>query len=291
MIFILLLTIFTRSVTVRYCFTVYARGLFLGVGITLLIGAIYRLLGFDPANDFFAYAIFFPIVEEICKILPVILSAWLIYRSRKVQFNISDWLALGMMAGAALGMSEDYYRTGVFGDHYGPHIGNVYLFPDALGGYFDRDYSLMGYVGHGAGTAFIAIAIGLGFYLSKKLKKNWLKWQVPLVAFIWITFEHMANNARAESSIMIKIFNLVGGGMWTPWIMLVLMLAGISLDANNFARVYKEVPRFKELAQYGVKKVRGYMKEKTWPPFSFMKGCFNALRFLNRYAWNYFSKN
>lgn len=58
-VFILLVTIATRSTSVKYSFQVYASSLFISVGLTLFVGFVYRALGFDPENRFFAYAIFF----------------------------------------------------------------------------------------------------------------------------------------------------------------------------------------------------------------------------------------
>jgi len=290
-LFILLITLFTRSVSTRYGIGMYGRGLFLGTGITLLIGAGYRALGFDPGGSFFASSLFFPTLEEILKLFPVLLSAYLLYRKNPdQQWNISDWVMLGMMSGTAFGMSEDYYREGYLGEHFGPHFGNVYLFPDATGFSYGNGNEAMGYIGHGAATAFITLAIGLGFYCSKKFNKKPLCWQIPLLAFIWVTFEHMANNAGDESDLMLKIFGLLGGGHLTPWLFLILLLGGVGIDAKNFIHAYKTLPKFKKIALFGVEKTKNFVIKKTWPPLSFMKGCFRALRFLNRAAWHYFFK-
>lgn len=291
-VFIFLITIFTRSVSVHYGFMMYARGLCLGVGITLFIGMIYRTIGFDPGGSLFAYAFFFPIVEEVFKLFPVFLSAYLLYQHNPEQkWNISDWLMLGMMSGTAFGMSEDFYRTGYFGEHYGPHIENIFLFPDATGASYDRFSEIIGYIGHGAGTAFIAIAIGFGLYFAKKFHKKNLHWQIPLAAFAWITFEHMANNAGNDSTILLKIFTFLGGGKLTPWLFLFLILGGIGIDAHNFMHAYKKLPKFKKTALFGAEKIKNFVMKKTWPPLSFVKGYFNALRFLNQAAWTYFFKS
>lgn len=227
---------------------------------------------------------FFPILEETFKILPVILCARALKRTKNRQFNISDWIALGSMSGVAFSMLEDYYRSGSYGEHFGPHIGSFYIFPDAFGYTYDRGLDLIGYVGHGAGTAFIALSIGAGIYLSKKFKKDGLKWQVPAVVFAWVTFEHMAYNAGADTPIMSMIFGLLGNGMLTPWILLIAIASGIGIDIFNFIKAYKDLPKFKLVARYGIDK-------KTPLSFTFVMGCFNALRFLNQVALRYFFKN
>ena len=92
LITLLILTIATRTITARYSLAVYARGLFIGVGATLLLGAAYTAMGFDIKNGFFGTSILFPIIEEAAKLLPVFISLYFFKKNYKSSFNPSDWL-------------------------------------------------------------------------------------------------------------------------------------------------------------------------------------------------------
>ena len=225
----------------------------------------------------------FPIAEESVKILPAVLILLYFKKKRKMTFNPSTLLFLGVMAAVGFSMLEkSYWENITFPFTYGPHIGKFYLFSDALGIYVKS--KSLGFIGHGAATGLIAMGIGLGLYFRKRkpFRSFWVLF--PLLPAVWILIEHcLLNLYYANGSTALLAF---GGGRLTPWIFLIFLAATIIIDLTAAVRTWKQSPKL----QQRLRLIRAYprtRKEKNrkirWAWLQLAAG---QLRFLNLVAWN-----
>lgn len=279
---ILVLTVLTRSMGAYRGLLMLAQGVFIGGGLTLLVGQGLKLVGVDIDAGFWSSYVF-PVVEELAKIAPVVLFAYLFYRKEKVWPNISDFLFLAVMAGAGFSMFEKYFWEGIyFPFTYGPHIGDLYFFSDALG--INVAGEPFGFIGHSAATGLIGLGIGFGLYCKKKFKAcaDWW-WLTPVVAFSWVTLEHVLSNLYYSNGS--EALLAIGGGMLTPWIFLAVMIGALCVDFKASWKFLGEFPRFKkELASDWKGIIKGCKKGH----FAFKKAwvlC-KKVRFVNLIGWN-----
>lgn len=234
---ILLLTAWTRTTTWQHAAAGIASGIGWAVPLMLGIGWLLRWVGVDVTESAAGWVLV-PVVEEIVKLLPVLLIAWLCQRRRR-PFNLSDWLMVGCAAGAGFALIENIGLVrngdGVFGDmsrQYGPHLGNLYLIPGAWG--------VVGFIGHAAATGIAAAGIGLSLALTRrgparrvaplgmlrKIPAPW--WTAAVVAFAWVALEHTLANFSVHTGS--PIGKTLGNGRLTPWLALVLFALVIAID-------------------------------------------------------------
>ena len=298
-----ILTCLTRSTNMMNGGFALLNGIFLSAGATLLIAQVIGFLGFDIQNVFWS-AYVFPWVEEISKLIPVLLFAYLLFKKDKVLPNISDFLFLGVMGGAGFSLFEKYFWDGIsFDTTYGPHLGSVYFFPDALGTYVSGD--VLGYVGHSAATGLIALGIGIGLYLKKKKKKEFrvaeqlsvktspsrsrfkLWWIAPLAGLLWIVLEHtLLNLYYANGS---ELLLLIGGGLLTPWVFLVATVVGLVLGGKLTFDFLKKYTGVKKELDSDFKKLVSHIKSGHVVVDEIMK-FFRKIRFANLIGWNRYSQ-
>ncbi|MDQ7825338.1 MAG: PrsW family glutamic-type intramembrane protease [Candidatus Eremiobacteraeota bacterium] len=101
---IIILTLFTRSITAWFATKAFTRSILFATGITLLIGK--GLFGFllKIRPDSLLYSSFVaPPLEEFLKFAVVALTAYILYRRTGRGLTLSDWLLLGVMSGAGFG--------------------------------------------------------------------------------------------------------------------------------------------------------------------------------------------
>lgn len=289
-----LLTFFTRSIGGCFGLNVYLQGFFWGVGLTLGIGAVLTFLGFDVKNNFWQYAVTLPIVEEISKIFPVILSAWLLFRQTKSWPNPSDWLLMGALSGTAFGLLEDsfggFLTCWYCFTHYGPHFGDFYFFSDALGFlWMNQEGShIFGFIGHAASTAFISMFIGLGFWVRSilpRFKKIWLI--LPAASLVYIILEHMAYNAYESKENFAEILTKFGGGQATPWIFLVGILIVVVIDLVNRKIAIKKSKNLISFFQNIKLVFKEAWSRRRLPGFLFFYSIIKNLRYTNGASWFY----
>lgn len=240
MLEILVLTTLTRTINTKYSLFVYTQGLVIGAGTMLIIGISSNYIGFDISNGLWGN-FFMPTLEEIAKLLPVFLASYLVIKRDKTIFNISDFLLLAVMSGAGFSMLEKYFWDGInFSFTYGPHLGGLYFFSDALGVFLGGE--TVGYIGHAAATGFIGMGIGLGLYFKKHKPsaKAWW-WLIPFASFAWITFEHIVYNLRNDlSSFWFK------GMVITPWLFILLLVATLVIEGRALNNLFKKLPSIKK---------------------------------------------
>ena len=275
MLEILILTAVTRTVSTKYSFFIYAQGLVIGAGFTLLIGSLVNLIGFDVGDGFFG-AVFMPIIEEVGKILPVLIAAYLTIKRTKTVFNISDFLLLSVMSGAGFSMLEKYFWEGInFSFTYGPHLGNTYFFSDALG--INMSGETVGYIGHAAATGFIGLGLGLGLYF-KRLKKLWW-WALPIATFSWVTIEHIIYNFRHDvGAIWFKGMTL------TPWLFMGLLVVALVIESQTLRTLFKKFPSIKKQTLSSFKDTALDLK-KGEISLSKIMTPFRKIRLANMAAW------
>ncbi|MBT5016187.1 PrsW family intramembrane metalloprotease [Candidatus Peregrinibacteria bacterium] len=278
MLEILVLTMITRTVSLKYGFFVYTQGLVIGAGFTLLVGIIINALGLQISEGFFG-GIFMPTIEEIAKILPVLIAAFITIKRHHTVFNISDFLLLSVMSGAGFSMLEKYFWEGInFSFTYGPHLGDTYFFSDALG--VNMSGETVGYIGHAAATGLVGMGLGLGLYLKKRFSsaKAWW-WLVPVATFGWVTFEHIIYNFRHDvSAIWFK------GMVLTPWIFLALLITTLAIEGQALRKLFKQFPSIKKQTLSSFKDTASNLK-KGEVSLTKITAPFRKLRLVNLAAW------
>ena len=159
---IFILTFLTKTTPFRISLSAFSKGIYIGVGLSLLVYFLVLGIGFEE-DTIFTSGILIPPLEEAAKFLPVLLITYLIYRRKKTFLNPSDYLWISVLSGAGFSMVEKMYFGDVtFSYTYGPHLGGIYFFPDALSA------DGIGYIGHSAATGLIGMCFGLGLYLKSK---------------------------------------------------------------------------------------------------------------------------
>jgi RsiW-degrading membrane proteinase PrsW (M82 family) len=242
-------------------------GITFGFGVVYLIGSGFDMMGMTKT----VRAFLIPVIEEVAKLLPLLILFSLFGGWKKPRLNLSDFIFLGACAGSGFSMLEKYFWDHVyFSFTYGPHLGNVYFFSDALGVYASGEP--FGYVGHAASTVFIALGLGLSYELLRTKK---LFWSLPaLLTFIWISLEHIILNYSYTPHG--KAFLIFGGGQWTPWIISTTLLATIVFEAIKTSALLKQKVKVFQKIQHAFKHI------KDLP--SLVHAC-SVLRAVNYLVW------
>lgn len=264
---IIVLTSFTRTLSLKVGISAFLLGITFGFGVVYVIGSGFDAIGMSKTIR----AFIMPLIEEAAKLLPLLILFRLFGGWKKPRLNLSDFIFLGACAGSGFSMLEKYFWNNVyFPFTYGPHLGNIYVFSDALGVSVSGDP--FGYVGHAASTVFIALGLGLSYKFFQRKKPFW---PLPvLLAFAWIGIEHVILNyyytPRGEA------FMAFGGGQWTPWIIFIALLATIIFEVSRTATLLKQNAKLSQ-------KLRNALKHIKDLP-SFMRFC-SILRATNYLAW------
>ncbi len=220
---IFILTSLTRTLKWSWGLMTFLQGMFISFGLTFLFGALITALGAEPHT--IIRSILVGPAEELFKLVPVLIAIVIFKQFRKRPFNLSDFAFLGAMAGGGFSMVEKFFWEGIhFPFTYGPHLGDWYLFGDALGVYAGGGQ--FGYIGHAAATMLIAIGIGFAWRLAKQYPGK--PWQlIPIIVFAWVAIEHIILNSYYAGADAIMI---LGGGMITPWIGLLMLIGVLAWD-------------------------------------------------------------
>lgn len=233
---VVVITLVTRTLSIRFGLGVFAQGIVISGLITILI---YHLVGLFGIHGEVSGEVIMATVEEVMKFVPVLLTVWLLKNRSKLPVSISDWLMLSVMAGAGFSMLEkSFWESVSYPFTYGPHIGGLYFFPDALGIYVSGEP--FGYIGHAAATGLIGLAMGIGVYMKSHgnsiMRTFW--WVLPLVAFAWVTLEHILSNAYYISGTDALL--LFGGGQLTPWVFVLAMIGMCVIEGRMLRAVIRE---------------------------------------------------
>ena len=166
LIWMMLASTMVRTVGVRQVMTLFLSGFFLSTGVAILLtGPLLDLFG---SNDL-TVALWVPLIEELTKMIPLVLFLWAYHRRRGQAHGISDVVILGFAVGAGMAMHEDifYGRAIVSGD--GSILG---AFTDPLGALLPTLYSGPGILTTGHSGWGAAIGLGLAvasIYFRKRI--------------------------------------------------------------------------------------------------------------------------
>jgi hypothetical protein len=231
---ILLLTVLTRTVSAEAALSALGLGIGVAAPLMVLLGHGLNAIGVDPSDSPANYTIV-PVLEELVKLLPVLILSARLWRRFRVTFNPSDWLLLGFAAGTGFALVENMMlvqgSSSAAADmrvHYGPRIGPFYLVPSAWGA--------AGYVGHSAATAFIAAGIGLSIWIKRGgvvsgFGRTVPFWVPALAASGWIVLEHVLANLRVSTGSDATL--ILGNGRATPWFYLFVVAAVLVIDGKR----------------------------------------------------------
>jgi RsiW-degrading membrane proteinase PrsW (M82 family) len=227
------LTFITRTVTWRAA----VFGLSLGIGLAapamVAVGWLLASSGLDVSDSVFGSWVVVPITEEVIKLAPVFVTAWLHRRRTGLTFNPSDWLLVGCAVGAGFAMVENAElvraNPGVLRDmaqQYGPS----WLVPGAWGD--------AGYVGHAAATGMAAAGVGLSVAFGRMAGvaavPAWARWVALGVPAGWVTLEHALANLYVNTGSSVAL--LLGNGRLTPWLFLATVALAVALDRSRMVK-------------------------------------------------------
>lgn len=285
---IFVITFFTRSAASSRSSLLFVTSVALAAGGTAVFFSLLRVIKLPMGSVFMSGFIIGP-AEEVLKIAPVILAAYWIARKFKQEMNLSDWLWVSALAGGAFSMMEKMFWKGIrFPFTYGPHIGDWYFFPDALGIYTDSGE--FGYVGHAAATAVIGVGIGAGLMLRKRggaARKFW--WAIPAAISFWIILEHaLVNSYFADNS---GNWGFLGGGQITPYLCLIIILIVVVIDARHLMSTLKKHKKLSDNLRGGLRFALKGVKEKNWQTLTVIGNITRYLRTLNTISWQRAAKS
>jgi RsiW-degrading membrane proteinase PrsW (M82 family) len=170
----------TRTVSGRQLLSLCLIGGFMmGVALTV-INAV------APAPGTAARAFVVPVIEETCKVAPVLFLLWRWRASRIFTLAATDVLLMAAACGAGFGVVEDAYIRSRFG--WPDHLAWLPV-TEITGGRI--------IAGHAIWTALAGLTIGLGLMLRRHTP---LAVAVAASGFFLSAFDHISNNYGAGSS-------------------------------------------------------------------------------------------
>lgn len=159
----------------------------------------------------FRAAVVAPLTEEPLKILPLLLLLVVLPWRGRWSSGASDLMVLGIALGSGFGFVEDsLWRTRSYGDAIGIHVLGIPLTPDARGHF----------IGHGAASGFICLAIGWWIWMSRwKLLRVIAPLPALFVTF-WMIVDHGLWNYSTSSMDRFTawIWRLDGSGRAAPYL-------------------------------------------------------------------------
>jgi RsiW-degrading membrane proteinase PrsW (M82 family) len=183
-----------------------------------------------------------PLTEEIGKALPLVLLVIFGWRGFRISYGACDLMLCGAGLGCGFGLVEDVARhTQSWPTATGPALFGIPIFPDSYGGF----------LGHGASTAFLALALGCFTYACRRRR-----WMVPglvavLLALLWMMVDHgLSNYATFGGSAgwfapIRWIWELDGNGRFSPYILFALILVAMLAERVLLWRILRRFPRLK----------------------------------------------
>lgn len=235
---ILGLTLATRTLTWNAALTALMLGIGVAMPLVVLVGVGLKWAGLDPTEGIGSWGVV-PILEEFVKLLPVWVVTLRHSRRTGLTLNPSDYLMVGVAAGAGFAMVENAelvrHNPGVIRDmarQYGP----TWLVPGAWGA--------AGYIGHAAATGLAAAGIGL-WRSTARVESNRppgtltvVKWTALALPFAWVTLEHVLANLHVNTGSNSTF--LLGNGRPTPWLFLITVALVVAGDLKNARRVLSQ---------------------------------------------------
>lgn len=182
LVVLLVVTSFTRTVSLRLLAAAWFVGVYVVIGAMLLVGLPFATvfgLGAAVIPGFIL-----PLTEELIKPIPILLLFWWVARRGLWQLSATDGMVVGFMIGAGAAFHEDMMFGRVFGSGPG-ETPLSWLFPTI--------FSFRGVMGsyHELWLALIGLAIGAAFLLRQRTR---LAWILPVAAWLVVFTDHWTWN-------------------------------------------------------------------------------------------------
>jgi RsiW-degrading membrane proteinase PrsW (M82 family) len=223
---IALLCVSTRTVSLRTLARMFMFGGFM-LAVTIVVSEIaFAAL---PALRTTWRQTFHPAMEEIMKLLPLLILLWRARRLRLWTLGASDLLCIGCALGAGFGFIEDAH-IGIHASFRSEHA--LAWLPVARIGGYDQIIA-----GHAIWTGITSGAIGIALMLRSRK---------PVVigcaiAALWPAFDHsMGNIVSAAGRNGGTLLMLTGNGDISIILLIVIVAASIWVDKSAIARISKE---------------------------------------------------
>lgn len=207
-----------------------------------------RLLGALGASDGWTTASYSidPLIEEVLKVLPVILIA----RFVGPAMGLADFIILGASAGLGFGFTESWLRLtrGIEVDAYrlADLIGWVPYGRGVTGSIVLRGIPhQLGVASHMIWTAIAGFAVGAGRKLGTSRKS---RWGIAIVGIGLMAFDHAMSNLSIEnpaffsnsgglaSETLKTLYGVLSFGKATPYLLLVVIVLAFWWDGKQISR-------------------------------------------------------
>jgi RsiW-degrading membrane proteinase PrsW (M82 family) len=174
----------------------------------------------------FAAAIWVPLTEELCKMLPVILILVLALRRTETRPSLLDLVLVGAWAAAGFAVYENAtYGRGGFSLTASPILSMI--FPATLkGSAFGWTVSQTGHMVH---TALLAFGVGFAFLYRRRLQRSWI---VAATALAVTLIEHCSQNAISAGGTNKIVANVLLVITVNGRLSAILLVAGIAYVAT-----------------------------------------------------------
>ncbi|PTQ53574.1 MAG: hypothetical protein HSCHL_1751 [Hydrogenibacillus schlegelii] len=214
-----------------------------------VVSALNRVFGLTP-SDVGSMAVLTPIVEEIFKLLPLIV--FLLVARRSSSLSLSDYVLIGAATGAGFQWAEETVRrlvsTGWFG--YGETLFGKFihwefwtLFP---GKFYESSRPDLMTPSHAVETALVALGIGIALRLrwKKPREVGAYAYLFPAALLFLAILDHAAWNGQDDfPRWVLNLHAFFGAGFQAIPLLLVLWIVAIVYDYWDLNRVREELPR------------------------------------------------
>ncbi len=259
----LLITWPVRSAPLHSLALLFFGGLLVVSHVTVLLQFAIKWLVLPPtwSNEgrFWGSDVLAPVSEELMKLLPVVLI--LLWRKRRgaILFGATDLMLCGLAIGIGFNLFEDVVKGAeklAAITPAGPMIAGIPLVPWAEV-QSARGRPEIVYLGHAAGTAFMALALGW----SRYLKGAWR--YVPVAAaWLWMTWSHALYNGITDISRTSPVWITAPLTQIAPYVFLVAVIGTIVFE---WLRLRERVPAAEQSYRQRLAKMRpGFPNGLAW---------------------------
>ena len=187
----LLATVVVRTVGIRATVSMFFSGFFLATTVSWLVTT--PLLTWFGHGDL-TVAVGVPVVEELAKVIPLLLFLWLVARRRGQSHGVSELMMLGFASGGGFAVYEDLLWNRSMASSDGTVLG---AFTEPWGMFFPTFYTGYGdlLVAHAGWTAVAGLGLALA---SIYRRRRILAMCLAVAPLLLVTLDHSALNARGS---------------------------------------------------------------------------------------------
>ncbi|QED46424.1 PrsW family glutamic-type intramembrane protease [Cytobacillus dafuensis] len=205
--------------------------------------------GASSINDVWSSSFIGPIVEEVVKLLPLLI--FLFFTGKERQFSLADYALIGAALGTGFQFIEEVLRAWVSSREsllaslfktLLTSAEKVWGFDTLFPGYFQAGSIVA--VGHHVWTAFVALGIGAAIIYRKRFGR--IIWLLPSFLLLWAIFDHAMYNAQVsvlKPVLFVELAHFLSGqGHWYKWTFVLALLLAVYLDYKQLNRVKASLP-------------------------------------------------